>query len=766
MRFLFAAALCAAIAAASIPVLAATTGLVRGTVLVDTAPKAGVQLTLAGEGTVSHTTTNASGEYVFTQVPFGQYELTARYPGFADRTIGLSVASDSVQRIDFALGLKIIANANVTARAGAGGAPVSQNTLGRQQLAALPSNNSLNRVVQTVPGIVRFSYDEPVSHGFHGVTYEVDGAPIPLATSSNFSEIIDPKNVDSIEIFTGAMPAEYGGSRSGAVVNILTNRISDLQQPYSGSLTAGGGNYGQALVSFDQAAKIGKSELFINANAQRSERGLDAPTFTAQHDASSQADQFLRFITPLNSRATLAFDFSNQLAQFQIPINTDPNNASDPVVSVPGTDDVQREYDRYANVNFTATSRDGNGIFTLIPWVRSTRIAFEGDLAKDVQAMQPDPVTGAPTTLIGLRQDRSARYVGVRVSDFRASAHHAVKVGADLSRETFSSRQIFAQSGQPDVAQNQSQLGAQIGIYAQDKWQPSSAVAVSYGLRYDHSTGYTGGNQLSPRINVNLAPDTKNIIHFYYGRLYAAPQLEDVRQACVVLSGCPSVPVYDLQPERDSYFEMGVAHTFAPGISGYVNYFRRTAVNVLDTTQFLNTPLFAVFNNAIGRDGGVELRLQGRRRNGDSWFFSGTASHAEAAGVSGSTFLFPPGANPPGPITAASFQPEDHDQTYTGNAAYTHRFGSDRAWFATLQGEYGTGFPVQFQSGPDRLPAHLAFDLALGKDAVHGTTKSLGFTLDINNLLNHQYIIKMANGFNTTQISSGRNVLLRITAPF
>ena len=182
-------------------------------------------------------------------------------------------------------------------------------------------------------------------------------------------------------------------------------------------------------------------------------------------------------------------------------------------------------------------------------------------------------------------------------------------------------------------------------------------------------------------------------------------------------------------------------------MTGYVNLFMRTAVNVLDTTQLLNTPLFAVFNNAIGRDEGVELRLQGRQGIADSWFLSATASRAEAAGVSGSTFLFPPDVNPPGPITAADFQPEDHDQTYEANGAYTHRFGQRAAWFTTLQGEYGTGYPVQFENGEGRLPAHLTANLSLGKDAGKNGDRSLGFDLDIENLLNHQYVIKIANGF-------------------
>ena len=52
-----------------------------------------------------------------------------------------------------------------------------------------------------------------------------------------------------------------------------------------------------------------------------------------------------------------------------------------------------------------------------------------------------------------------------------------------------------------------------------------------------------------------------------YGRFYAAPLLEDVRQDCVLLARLlTAVPVYDLQPERDSYYEMGVAVRVQSGV--------------------------------------------------------------------------------------------------------------------------------------------------------------------------------------------------------
>lgn len=794
------AAVCAAfICVLTIPAMAATSALVRGTVLVNDRPTAGVNVTLQGEGALLKTKTDGAGNYVFSEVPFGDYTLAATYGGVPEKKLAVNVASDQVLTVNFALGgLRTIANLSTTAHGGASGTPVSVNAMTRQQIAALPTNNSLNKLITTVPGIVRFSYNEPVAHGFHGLSYEIDGAPLPLATSSNFAEVIDPKNVDSLEIFTGAMPAEYGGNRQGAVVNIISSRASDLTVPYQGSVSFGGGNYGQVVASLNNEVKSGKTEIFLNANAQQSNRGLDAPTFTQIHDNASQADQFLRTITAFNDRTSLAFNFSNQLAQFQIPINTSVNDPYDPTFSLPGTDDVQREYDRLASLNLTLTSKDGNGLFQIIPWVRSTRISYDGDLQKDVQALTNlGPDSTNPSLIdyqstIGLRQDRSANYVGLRLSDFRATKHHAYKVGLDSSREIFHGNETFAcydpscntvtntyPIGPPTslsvVSTTQNQPGTQIGLYAEDKWTPSQSVSVSYGLRYDHSTGYVGGYQISPRIGVNYAPDSRNTVHAYYGRFYAAPQLEDVRADCVVLQGCSTTPLYDLKPETDTYFEMGVAHTFSPTLRGYVNTWQRNASNVLDTTQLLNTPLFAVFNNSIGRADGVELRMEGDASPYDSWFLSGSLASSQAAGISGSTFLFPPGSS--GGTTNQLIEqlaPEDHDQTVAVNAAFTHRWGTANAYYTTLQGDYGTGYPVDFEGFVNgepvafggRLPTHLLANWSIGRSAGRNGDHSVGFALDVENVLNHQYVIKIANGFNTTQISQGRSVLLRLIAPF
>jgi len=736
------------------PVRADVVGAVRGTLTrADHRPLAHVTVTLAGDRTSQTAVTGDDGRFAFARVPFGRYAVRATTPdGTAAATV--DVASDSI--VDLALVAAPVIGRTSGTTTSVRGTPVSENAFGARRLAALPRNDRLDAIVEQVPGVVRFSYDEPVAHGFHGLSYELDGAPLPQSTSSNFAQLVDPRNAQAVEIFTGAFPAEFGGSRQGAIVNVVSGGTE--AGGAGGALTLGAGELGSSDARLVEHFKSGRAELSLALNTQRTNRGIDTPSRTAEHAASATSDQFLRIALPMGERDLLAADFSSQYASFQIPINT-AFSSSSPYVAVPGTDDVQREYDRFASLSFTHTSKDGNGYVRLVPWVRWNRVSYDGDLDKDVlaNAIADD---GTVTPQNGLRQDRVASYTGLRASAFRAGDRHAVKAGVDLQQESLRSDALIRITGTPDFVDNVAAKGTQIGAYVQDKWTVSRTLAINAGLRYDRSTGYTGGSQLSPRLEINDEIARGTVLHAYAGRLYAAPSLEDVRRDAVVTQTASSAaPVYDLKPERDTYVEVGIARTFRPGLRGYLNAFDRTAVNVLDTTQLANTPLFAVFNNAVGRDRGLELRLDGSSARVDSGL-SLTYQRAEAGGVSGGTFLFPPDAA--GDLT---LQPEDHDQRWSANAFYTRRLGADLKSFATLQAEYGTGFPTQFESGEGRLPAHWIVDASVGR-AADRAGKRFGYTLSVDNLFDHRYLIKVNNGFNTTQWNAPRRIVLRVTAPW
>jgi outer membrane receptor protein involved in Fe transport len=735
------------------PARADVVGVVRGTLTrADQRPLAHVTVSLFGDRTTQTAVTGDDGRFAFARVPFGRYMLrAATADGAALATV--DVASDAV--VDVALVATTVIGKTSASTTSVRGTPVSENAFGARRLAALPRNDRLDAIVAQVPGVVRFSYDEPVAHGFHGLSYELDGAPLPQSTSSNFAQLIDPRNAQAIEIFTGAFPAEFGGSRQGAIVNVISG---GTEQGAGGALTLGAGELGSSDARLVQHVSAGRAQFTLALNSRRTDRGIDTPSLRAEHDASATSDQFLRVALPMGERNLLAADLSNQYASFQIPVNT-AFAPSSPFVAAPGTDDVQREYDRFASLSFTHTSKDGNGYVRVVPWLRWNRVAYDGDLNRDVlaNAVADD---GTLTPQNGVRQDRVATYAGLRASAFRASDRHALKIGVDTLIENLRSKVLLRFAAADDFADNAAAKGTQTGVYAEDKWTVSPRLAVNAGLRYDHSTGYAGGSQLSPRLEINdeIAPGT--VLHAYYGRLYSAPGLEDVRRDAVVTQTASSAaPVYDLQPERDTYVELGIARTFRPGLRGYVNLFDRTAVNVLDTTQLANTPLFAVFNNAIGRDRGAELRFDATSARVDSGV-SLTYSRAEAAGVSGGTFLFDPSAR-----ADLTLQPEDHDQRWSGNAFYTRRLGADLTTFATLQAEYGTGFPTEFESGQGRLPAHWIVDASFGR-AADRAAKRLGYTLSVDNLLDHRYLIKVNNGFNTTQWNAPRRIVLRVTAPW
>lgn len=759
MRFSIAILVFSILAAALIrPAFADVYGSVSGDVVDNNnrpVAAAAVKLTAPDESAQS-TSTDTTGHFRFAQVPFDTYTVRVEAASFAPAESIVTVLSGSAATVTFHLSVKTIGRVVTTSTAvTASGQPVSVNVISEKTIAALPNGNSLQRVVQTVPGIVAFSYNEPVARGFHGVTYEIDGVPLPQTAGQYFSEVLDPRDIDRLEVFTGAMPAEFGGQRQGAVVDVLTKSANQFTGPDGGTLSLTGGTYSSAGASLDQVAGSGNFRAFLNLNMFRSGRGLDSPTSIPDHDNSNQSDGFIRLLFSPAARDTLAFDYSAQYAAFQIPIDTNQNDPNNPTWSVPGTDDNQHEYQRFSNLTFNHQSKDGNGYFELTPWWSSDRLQYLPDPANDLAGASQSSTS----------QDRYSNFLGVASAYFRAIGNHSLKFGENIDVQNMTSQFnilfIDPNTGKlaPPFQDNVAQRGSNTGIYAEDKFNPTDYVTIDAGMRWDNSTGFTSGHQISPRIGVNFQADPNDVVHFYYGRLYAAPALEDTRRDAVVIGGGSSneVPVYDLKPERDSIYEGGVAHTFTPLVNGFLTLWARHVNNVLDTTQIGSTPLFTVFNSAGGKSAGMELRLNGRVLNGNSWYFSYGTSYSIAEGISGGTFNFPidqlQGAN--------SWALEDHDQTNTINTAYTFNAGPNGR-FASVQALFGSGFPVQFENGPGRLPVHWELGASYGQPATRG---GIGWEVSGTNLLNHIYLIKVANGFNSTQYSAGRQINLKVTAP-
>jgi hypothetical protein len=145
--FLFLAALSA------VQSSAATIGIVRGAITVDGKPAANATVTLEGEGSKFTTKTDASGNYSFATIPYGNYRLTASAPGAHELQTFVTVISDNVTNANLALttNLKEIAHTTVTAHAGAAGNPVAVNILDKSTIQTSPTQDSLNKTLETLP---------------------------------------------------------------------------------------------------------------------------------------------------------------------------------------------------------------------------------------------------------------------------------------------------------------------------------------------------------------------------------------------------------------------------------------------------------------------------------------------------------------------------------------------------------------------------------------------------------------------------------------
>ncbi len=749
-RLFFLSALVSATLAFTLPAGAGTLSAIRGTVYDDAGhPVAHAVVTIkSGEGASQHMTTKSDGVYVFARVDFDTYTVTINAPGWSIQTGFVTVTSGAPVTLDFHLSKKSLGNVVSVAKAGH---PVSVTVVTPQFIQTLPNNFKLSNITETVPGIVPFSYDEPVARGFHGVAYYVDGVPIPQTTSSNFAEILDPRDVGSLEVYTGSFPAEYGGSRQGALVNIISKR--PVPGETGGDIVLTGGNYASGQTQVSDSWGGGPFNAYVSLNFERTNRGIDTPTQVPNHDAASQSDEFMRLSYNPDPRDSWAFHFSNQYSTFQIPIDTDPSSIS---FSPPGTDDNQNEYGTYANIVFNRLSKDSQGYIEIAPWYQRARVVYTAD--------PPNDLASAAATSVA--QDRVGDYYGLTGAWFRSDPRDNVKMGFTAYTEDFTSlfnlqfidpTTMMLQQFDDNVAQT----GTNVGLYAEDKRILSPVFTANVGLRYDRSTGFVDGNQLSPRIELDAqALNPSDTLHVYYGRLYAAPALEDTRRSATVIGGgSPSeLPIYDLKPETDSIYEFGFSHQIDPQTKWYINYWARSVANVLDTTQIGSTPIFTIFNSTAGRAQGVEFSFTGTQNNGDNYYVSYGLSESLASGISGGTFLFSP-ADLQG---AFGYALEDHDQTNSLNAAYTWRFSTNRLMFATLQTIYGSGFPVQFENGPGRLPAHWELNASYGRFA---TGNDLGYQFQITNITNNQYLIKLNNGFNTTQYARGLQFTAQITAP-
>src|ERR1700758_3750344 len=204
-------------------------------------------------------TTGSDGSFRVTNVPFNPYHIVVTATGFSPYTQDADVRSTVPTVVQ--IGMKVGSETtSVTVEASGGDLGEAESTfhtdVDQKIIDRLPlesASSSLTSLVTLVsPGVAADSNGNMHGLGDHAEnSFSVDGQPITDQTSKVFSNQIPADSIQSLEVISGAPPAEFG-EKTSLVIKVTTKSGLGVTTP-TGSVTASYGSFGTANMGFDVA---------------------------------------------------------------------------------------------------------------------------------------------------------------------------------------------------------------------------------------------------------------------------------------------------------------------------------------------------------------------------------------------------------------------------------------------------------------------------------------------------------------------------------
>ena len=439
-RFLFVLILCLDIFAISqsAPAQTGNSSTISGTVTDSTsAVVTGASVTIHNpvSGFERSTTTDAAGSFIFPNVPFNPYHLSVNARGFGPYTQDVEVRS-SVP-LEIKITLKIAGTSTtVTVESGTDlleNDPTFHTEVDRALVDKLPlesqSSSVSSLVTLSAPGVAADS-----NGLFHGLgdhaenSFSVDGQPITDQQSKVFSNQIPLDSIESLEVISGAPPAEFG-DKTSLVIKVTTRSGQGITTPH-GSFTASYGSFGSPSAGFDMAYGGQKWGNFISVSGLNSGRFLDPPEFTVIHSKGNEQNIFDRVDYQFSSSNSIHLNLGYTRSWFQTPNSFDNLNigSTDPFGNPMGPTDQRSKIGTF-NIAPTWIHLMGpSAVFTLGAFVRRDAYNYypSGNPFADLGPIQQETIA----------QNRKLTNAGIRSDISYVKGIHNLKVGA-MYEQTF-----------------------------------------------------------------------------------------------------------------------------------------------------------------------------------------------------------------------------------------------------------------------------------------------------------------------------------------
>lgn len=661
-----------------------------------------VRIGNALRGFEAETVSIEGGAFRFANLPLQTYEIAVDAEGMAPerRTVAANVAGT----VSVELRLSLASAAQTVSVSDAAPTLVDPDRTGsyaqmnRAEIERLTMAGArgLETILASFPGFAQNANGAIHPRGAHNqMTFVIDGMPVSDQLTGAFANAIDPNSIQTVELYTGNIPAEFG-SKVSAVANITTRSGLGGGRPLAGGVTLNGAGFDTLSHVSNIAGERGRFGYSAMVNSMETHRYLDAVSLDNLHNGGNAHRGYARVDFQATARDTLRLNVAAGRSSFELA-NLRSQHAAG-----------MRQRQDLDDHSWSAG------------WLRSISAATSYETVTSLRSAGARLLPSPGDTPVTVFQDRgqSTFTTSHRINHVRGA--HQFRAGADYQRFPLHERFTLRLTDWPDAPGHLQPFASRPFVF--DKRAAGSLVSgwmqdqirwgrfqFSLGLRHDTYRFLSRGNQFQPRLGMSFhLRETGTVFRASYNRTYQTPPNENL----LVSSSPESAVLVDpavratlggafatIRPERQNFFEVGFQQSLGNRVSVQGAFYHKNAQDQQDNNSFFNTPIIFPTSLARIRVNGVEGRVVVPKYRG----FSGTLSLTHARAIStppftGGLFI---GDEAVALLSAGPFV-IDHDQRLSlhGVLHWTHR----RGLFSTFTSRYDSGLVIN-PSDPDEVAA-------------------------------------------------------------
>jgi outer membrane receptor protein involved in Fe transport len=720
-------------------------------------PLSGAQVRLeTSDGKVAaRTTADEQGNFSFANVVPGTYVVAGEKDGFEPATSVVTVpetgaasadlALASKQALDLAVAAKRLEEARISIQPRIG---ASTYEITKETIQNLPGgdNQSLSQVLLQAPGVAQ---DTTSQGGIHirnehaNLQYRINGVALPEGVSLfGQSGGLSPRLANSVELITGALPAEFG-LRTAGIVDVQTKSGAFDPGGYVGLY---GGSHSWIQPSAEYRGSLGRFNYYLSGDFLHNNIGITQATRdTPIHDETRQGHGFAYLEYILDATSKFSAILGSFVGHFQIPNSegTTPSFTVNGIADFDSTkvNETQLEQNYYAVLSYLKAEKDLT--YQIALFTRYSDLHFH-----------PDPL--ADLLFNGIAQDfhRSSIATGLQAEgSYVLTPTHTLRAGGLVTTErvsvqTTSSVEDPAGPDTPfNIFDSNGKSAYSYSIYGQDAWRILPTVTVNGGVRFDYYDGFRQEWQFSPRLNAVWMATPTTTVHAGYARYFTPPPLvftsgTTFSKFVGTTAEAATTKNTVIKAERANYLDAGVIQQILPGLKVGLDLYYKQAEHQLDDGQF-GAPVFLTpFNYKSGYNYGLEFTttyvVGGFSAYGN---IAGARQMAKRIETAQALFLAEDLA-----FIQNHYIRTDHSQTITASAGASYRWAGP-----------GTRFSLDFLAGSGlRRTVHHVNDSTVPPYQTANIGIAQPFTLpgigkmearfDIFNLWDEQYKIRDGTG--------------------